>query len=51
MPTKKEGEKRDEFISRCMSDEQMKKEFKDREQRIAVCFSYWNKDEPSSNNN
>lgn len=36
-PSKKENEQ--EFVSRCMGDEMMLKEFKDQKQRAAVCYS------------
>ena len=39
MPEPKQDESRDEFISRCMSDEMMNTEFKDPKQRAAVCNS------------
>ena len=35
------GESEDEFISRCMGDADMNKEFPDQEQRAAVCYSQW----------
>ena len=35
------GESEDEFISRCMGDDQMNKEFPDQDQRYAVCISQW----------
>lgn len=38
---KPSGETEDEFISRCMGDSQMLKEFPDQEQRAAVCYSQW----------
>ena len=37
MPTRNQNESEKDFISRCMSDEQMKSEFKDEAQRFAVC--------------
>lgn len=37
MPTPNPNESEKDFISRCMSDEQMKSEFKDEAQRFAVC--------------
>lgn len=42
-PSKSEKEKNDEkgFISRCMSDENSKKEFPNQKQRVAYCFSTW----------
>lgn len=39
----KSGEARDKFVSRCMSSAQMKKEFPNKEQRLAVCFSQFRK--------
>lgn len=39
MPSKKE--KKNDFISRCMSDETSKKDFKDNKQRVAVCYTQW----------
>ena len=34
-------ESQNEFISRCMGDEVIQKDFKDQKQRLAVCFSQW----------
>jgi len=39
IPSKKDGEDRKAFISRCMGDEKMKTEYKDQSQRAAVCIS------------
>lgn len=40
IPSKKTGEDRQNFIARCMSDEEtMKKEYSDSKERIAVCLS------------
>lgn len=39
----RKNEERNSFVSRCMSDETMKKEYPDQEQRTAVCFSQWRK--------
>ena len=36
IPTPKKGERRNEFVQRCMSDEKMIKEY-DQEQRAAIC--------------
>lgn len=36
-PKKKETEQ--EFVSRCVSDDMMLKDFKDQKQRLAVCYS------------
>ena len=35
------SESEDDFISRCMGDEKMKSEYPDEEQRLAVCYSYF----------
>lgn len=39
IPEKKDDESKQEFISRCMSNETMKKDYKDQKQRVAVCLS------------
>jgi len=39
MPLPKKGERKDEYLERCMADPEMDKY--DREQRYAVCNSYW----------
>ena len=39
IPSKKEGEDRSSFMSRCMGDDTMKKEYKDNGQRTAICLS------------
>jgi len=36
-PSKKEKEK--EFVSRCMADDMVQKDYKDQKQRAAVCYS------------
>lgn len=41
LPTPREGETQDEFVSRCMGDETMRQDFADQEQRSAVCFRQW----------
>uniref|UniRef100_A0A6M3LQV7 Uncharacterized protein n=1 Tax=viral metagenome TaxID=1070528 RepID=A0A6M3LQV7_9ZZZZ len=41
IPTPKKDEKRDDFMSRCMGDSVMNKEFKDNKQRYAVCVRQW----------
>jgi hypothetical protein len=43
LPTPNKGEDKDKFISRCMSNGVMKKEFPEQEQRVAVCHSQWRK--------
>jgi hypothetical protein len=39
--TPKKSEKQGEFVSRCMGDETMNKEFPNQKQRAAVCYSQW----------
>jgi len=46
IPAPKKDEKKKTFISRCMSDQNMLKEFPKADQRAAVCYSKWDsKDE------
>lgn len=39
MPLPKKGERKDDYLQRCMADAEMDKY--DPEQRYAVCNSYW----------
>lgn len=49
IPEPRKDEKEEDFISRCMGDETMKKEYEDNDQRLAVCYSKWReKDEEGS---
>ena len=41
LPTPKKDEGQDDFIKRCMSNDTMKEEFPDNDQRLAVCFQKW----------
>jgi len=43
IPIPHKQEKQEKFIHRCMSNETMKKEYKDTNQRYAVCMSSWRK--------
>jgi len=43
IPQPRTGETQDSFISRCVSDDTMKKEYPDIKQRLAVCFTNWKK--------
>jgi len=45
MPTRRKGEKKDDFIDRCMGDENMNEEFPETDQRRAVCEKQWDKKE------
>ena len=48
IPKPKKGEKRQEFISSCMSDESMIEEFPRQKQRAAVCLSQMRRQEASA---
>lgn len=41
MPEPRQGEKRDEFIDRCMGDDEANEDFPDQSQRFAFCNSKW----------
>lgn len=41
LPTKNKNETEKEFMSRCMSDDMVNKDFKDQKQRAAVCYSQY----------
>jgi hypothetical protein len=41
MPSPRKGEKRDDFISRCMGDSEAKSDFPKQDQRFAFCNSQW----------
>ena len=43
LPTPKAGEKEQDFLNRCMGNEVLQSEFKDQDQRLAVCYSQWKK--------
>lgn len=46
LPTRKKGEEKKAFISRCMGNSQVKKDFPDQKQRTAVCFSRASREQP-----
>lgn len=48
LPSPKGKEKQGDFISRCMGDNTMGKDFKDQKQRAAVCYSQWRKAKASA---
>ena len=48
IPKPKSDEKQDDFIERCMSNDTMKEEYPDNDQRLAVCFSQWKNKEKNS---
>ena len=39
LPSRREDESRENFISRCMSDDKISKEYPDKDQKLAVCMS------------
>lgn len=41
LPVPKDGEERGEFLTRCLRDDTVSKEFPDTDQRVAVCFTQW----------
>jgi hypothetical protein len=48
IPNPKKSEKQGDFVSRCMGDETMNKEFPDQKQRAAVCYSQFKKAKASA---
>jgi hypothetical protein len=48
IPSPKKSEKQDDFVSRCMGDETMNKEFPDQKQRAGVCYSQFKKAKASA---
>jgi hypothetical protein len=38
-----EGEEEEHFMERCMSDDLMRREFPDNDQRYKICQNQWNK--------
>lgn len=38
IPSRRKDEEKDSFVSRCMSNETMKKEYPDQQQRVAICM-------------
>lgn len=38
LPTPNNGEKKSDFVARCMSSDIIKKDFKDNAQKLAVCY-------------
>ena len=49
IPKPNKDESQNSFISRCMSDSVMKKEFPEQKQRSAVCYDSWRKSKMSNN--
>jgi len=49
LPKPKKNEKKEEFINRCMSDDVMKQDYKDNDQRLAVCYDLWDRNKKNDN--
>jgi hypothetical protein len=49
LPDPQKNEKKSEFVSRCVGDLSDKKEFEDQKQRVAVCYSQWEKASKEAN--
>ena len=47
IPSKKQNEDKNKFVSRCMSNETMKKDYPDSKQRVAVCLGQTRKSKSS----
>lgn len=43
IPSPNDGEKKGDFISRCMSNDTMVAEYPKKTQRVAICNDKWNK--------
>lgn len=41
IPTPRKDEDKEEFMSRCMGDEVMKRDYPDTKQRAAICYKQW----------
>lgn len=41
MPKPRAGQSESQYMRECMADEQMKREFPNPQQRLAVCATYW----------
>ena len=48
LPSPEKNQKQNEFVSSCMSDETMRKEFPNSKQRAAVCYSQFSKKKDKS---
>lgn len=45
LPSPQQDEKKDDFISRCIKEMESEKErFPQKSQRVAICYSQWDKD-------
>ena len=46
LPNPRSGEKRADFVSRCMKNETVRGDFKEQDVRLGVCFTQWRKKHP-----
>ena len=51
LPSPEKNQKQNDFVSSCMSDETMRKEFPNSKQRAAVCYSQFSKKKDKSKKN
>lgn len=51
LPSPQKNEEQKPFVSRCVGNDSVVKEFPDQQQRIAVCFSQWRKSNKDSADN
>lgn len=51
IPSPKGKEKQQDFVSRCMGDSVMVKDYPDQKQRAAICYSAYKKAKKSSKSN
>lgn len=47
LPEPKNNESKNEFISRCMKSNAIQTEFEEQDQKVAVCFSQWERKDES----
>ena len=48
IPKPAKGEEQDKFISRCMGDKVMNKDYPEQKQRAAICYGQWKSSKESS---
>jgi hypothetical protein len=48
IPTPNKDEDKNSFVSRCMSNDTMEKEYKDNDQRVAICLAQFRRKNPKA---
>lgn len=48
IPTPNKDEDKNSFVSRCMSNDTMEKEYKDNDQRVAICLTQFRRKNPKA---